>query len=267
MMTDFRALCAELTAWAEKTSAHYFQPPDVLLRARAALAKADEPAVPEGREPVSVITEPSDQELLDIAASTIEPYECSGITTDEYEPETECAVEAYGSELIAFARAVLARWGNPAPPPDDGEVAELVAALQSMATDADRRCRFSNAERLSRAAELLQRQVPVPVPVSERLPEPSTKVLAHYFNDLGRKRTICAIWVPAKSRSGDIGDDDDFTEYDEEDGKFYWPEGWYEAIENWHDLGWIHVEEGEVVYWQPLPKWPAHDLPVPEVGE
>ena len=44
MMTDFRALCAELTAWAEKTSAHYFQPPDVLLRARAALA--DEPAVP-----------------------------------------------------------------------------------------------------------------------------------------------------------------------------------------------------------------------------
>ena len=44
MSTDFRALCAELTAWAEKTSAHYFQPPDVLLRARAALA--DEPAVP-----------------------------------------------------------------------------------------------------------------------------------------------------------------------------------------------------------------------------
>ena len=37
-MADFRALCAELTAWAEKTSAHYFQPPDVLLRARAALA-------------------------------------------------------------------------------------------------------------------------------------------------------------------------------------------------------------------------------------
>lgn len=49
-------------------------------------------------------------------------------------------------------------------PPADGEVAELVAELQSMATDADRRCRFSNAERLSRAAELLQRQVLVPVP-------------------------------------------------------------------------------------------------------
>ena len=44
MMTDFRALCAELLDWAEVTAAHYIQLPDVLLRARAALA--DEPAVP-----------------------------------------------------------------------------------------------------------------------------------------------------------------------------------------------------------------------------
>ena len=63
MMTDFRALCAELTAWAEKTSAHYFQPPDVLLRARAALAKADEPVVPECREPAAVTGQPSDEEV------------------------------------------------------------------------------------------------------------------------------------------------------------------------------------------------------------
>jgi hypothetical protein len=40
-MTDFRALCAELVAWGEKTSAHYYQPPDVLIRARAALAEPD----------------------------------------------------------------------------------------------------------------------------------------------------------------------------------------------------------------------------------
>ena len=30
----------------------------------------------------------------------------------KYEPETECAVEAYGSELIAYAREVLSRWGS-----------------------------------------------------------------------------------------------------------------------------------------------------------
>ena len=53
---------------------------------------------------------PTDEELLRIAASTIEPYESSGITPGEYEPKTECAVEAYGSELIAYARKVLARY-------------------------------------------------------------------------------------------------------------------------------------------------------------
>jgi hypothetical protein len=37
-MTDFRALCAELLEWAEQTSAHYVVHPDVILRARAALA-------------------------------------------------------------------------------------------------------------------------------------------------------------------------------------------------------------------------------------
>ena len=60
---------------------------------------------------------PTDEELLKVAAATIDPYESRGIALDEYEAETECAVEAYGSELIAFARAVLARWGRPAVEP------------------------------------------------------------------------------------------------------------------------------------------------------
>jgi hypothetical protein len=106
---------------------------------------------------------------------------------------------------------------------------------------------------------------PQPVAVSERLPEPSVKVLAHYFNALGKGRTICAIWVPAKSRSdeGDL-DADDFLEYDEESDKYHWPEGWYEAIENWEELGWAKVYEGEIAYWQPLPQWSANALPIPE---
>ena len=69
------------------------------FRARALLDKQE----PEG---------PSDKELLRIAATAIEPYESSGIPLGEYEPETECAVEVYGSELIAYARAVLARFGG-----------------------------------------------------------------------------------------------------------------------------------------------------------
>ena len=118
---------------------------------------------------------------------------------------------------------------------------------------------------VDRAADLLQHQHPQPVAVSERLPEPSVKVLAHYFNALGNGRTICAIWVPVKSRSdeGDL-DADDFLEYDEENDKYYWPEGWYEAIENWEELGWAKVYEGEITHWQPLPQWPANALPTPE---
>jgi hypothetical protein len=38
-MTDFRALCAELLEWAERTSSHYFIQSDVVVRARAALAE------------------------------------------------------------------------------------------------------------------------------------------------------------------------------------------------------------------------------------
>ena len=122
------------------------------------------------------------------------------------------------------------------------------------------------AEAVFFAADGMQpRQYPQPVPVSERLPEPSVKVLAYYFNSHGKGRTICAIWVPAKSRSdkGDL-DADDFLEYDDESDKYHWPEGWYEAIENWEELGWAKVYEGEIAYWQPLPKWPAYALPTPE---
>jgi|DEB0MinimDraft_6_1074348.scaffolds.fasta_scaffold24578_3 hypothetical protein len=57
--------------------------------------------------------EPTDEELLAIAAASINPYQDSGIAIGEYESETERAVHVYGSELITFAHAVLALWGRP----------------------------------------------------------------------------------------------------------------------------------------------------------
>ena len=116
------------------------------------------------------------------------------------------------------------------------------------------------ADELLRQA-LANAPVPVPVAVSERLPHPNVKVLAHYVNDHGNGRTICAIWVPAGSRECD--GDDSFSEPD--DG--CWPEGWYEQIENLDDYGWIAVNEGDVAYWQPLPKWPAYAPPVHSTGD
>ena len=64
MTTDWKALCAELLAWAEKTSSPYYKHA-VLLRARAALA--DGPAVPEGREPASVTGQPTRRQLMMLA--------------------------------------------------------------------------------------------------------------------------------------------------------------------------------------------------------
>jgi len=103
-----------------------------------------------------------------------------------------------------------------------------------------------------------------PVPVSERLPEPGKKVLAYYLNSLGKSRTILAEWVPAKTKADDDLTDGDFAEYDEETDEYYWPEGWYEAIENWDDYGAVFVNEGEITHWQPLPRGPHHALPVPQ---
>ena len=95
MTNPYRAMCAELLA--DYDNRHYRS--ELSDRARALL---DQP-VAEG---------PTDEDLLRVAATAIDPYESSGIALGEYEPETECAVEAYGSELIAYARAALAKWGR-----------------------------------------------------------------------------------------------------------------------------------------------------------
>lgn len=185
MTTDFRALCAELVESVEvllemrSPNAGRMWTTERRLRvARAALA--NEPAVPKSREPVAVTGQPSDEDLLGIACQSIEPYD--KIRPGEYEAENNCAIEVYGSELVTFARAVLARWGNPAPqPPAEGEVAELVRMLTGIA-HWRRRGRpgegdpspfdIRQADRLDRAAELLQRlSPPQPVAVSKRPPE------------------------------------------------------------------------------------------------
>lgn len=76
---------------------YYWYRESEALRAKveAALAEPE----PEG---------PSDEQLLQMAADAI-GYE--SIKIGEYECEGS-AIEAYGSELLSFARAVLARWGN-----------------------------------------------------------------------------------------------------------------------------------------------------------
>ena len=138
--------------------------------------------------------------------------------------------------------------------------AELVTQLKGWQCFA--RSDGPNAEVLKRARAALDTPPLAPIPVSERLPKPGIKVLAHYFNACGKSRTVCATWIPLKFRSGGIEvDNDDFLEYDEEDDKFYWPEAWYEELDNWDELQSIRIHEGVVDYWQPLPHW---GIPLPE---
>ncbi len=113
---DLLALAAELDHCQQLLLDDRRQRHPLADHARALLAEPDGPAVSDDREPASVAMQPSDGELLNIAAQTIEGYS-SGIEPGEYEAEHECAIEIYGSELCAFARAVLARWGRTAAAP------------------------------------------------------------------------------------------------------------------------------------------------------
>ena len=67
------------------------------------IALADEPAVPDGREPVAVTGQPSDEELLGL---------------HEWMADEWAANHDFELPPSQYARAVLARWGNPAPPAD-----------------------------------------------------------------------------------------------------------------------------------------------------
>jgi hypothetical protein len=81
-------------------------------------------------------------------------------------------------------------------------------------------------------------------------------VIAYYLNDLRKGRVIMAEWVPAKSRVDD--NNEDFAEYDDKDGEFYWPEGWYEIVENCSDYSALPVE-GVITHWEPLPASPYQE--------
>ena len=141
------------------------------IDARARAAKADGPAVPESREPAAVTRQPSDEELLDLLPQGNESgfWLPKGLPSDWVDGEFIAPPEA----IIAFARDVLELWGNPTPqPPADGEVAELVAWLREQLHVCLQAPWTPGIKHFGRAAELLQRQVLVPVSISERLPGP-----------------------------------------------------------------------------------------------
>lgn len=187
-----------------------------------------------------------------------------------WEAFVEAAPCGADESWLAGLRAV-ARLGRPTPqpiPPSErlpeavgptpSDVAELFYRHMGEGSEVG----FENA--IAEALTRWGRPTITPIPVSERLPEAGKKVIVHYVNSLGNSRTVCAEWVPARSRTDDclMEADDGFAKYDEENDKFYWPEGWYESIENWDEYGAVFINDA-VTHWQPLPSGPAHALPLP----
>jgi hypothetical protein len=94
--TDFRTLCAELMNEAIYLGELPYEQdvhPELLTRARAALAQP---------EPVA----PTDEKLLEIATQQWGSFHGSAQW-----PGAEHVVEVSRSDLVSFARAILAKWG------------------------------------------------------------------------------------------------------------------------------------------------------------
>jgi hypothetical protein len=185
---------------------YYWYRESVALRQKVTDALADGPAVPEGREPASVVSEPSEEELLEEGPSLEEVEElCEEhcFNVEGYE-SIEClqglindALDRWGTSNLKETRSSLGDAPAPVPvpvaegdcpacegvpkpgnqpcavcgrsaPPAEGEVAELVECLRRICFDVAP----CDADAITRAADLLgqRRPAPVPVPVSERLP-------------------------------------------------------------------------------------------------
>lgn len=89
----------------------------------------------------------------------------------------------------------------------------------------------------------------------EKLPAVQKKVLATFVNRCGKRRTICAHYIPRWTQES-YGDDESHDEYSEELDNYFMCEGWYENIENWGEFSAVHVCEGDVTHWMPLPDAP-----------
>jgi hypothetical protein len=152
-------------------------------------------------------------------------------TLEHINNSTWLGYEPSDDPLLQRARASLADEPPEPAPPADGEVAELVEWLQEEADDYECIGCEDSAAKCKRVAELLERQVLVPVSVSERLPGPEVCV-PHPRTKRGNwcwgfERCEVSLARPARWRL-------------------------------------MHMEavEMEASHWLP-----AHALPLPEVGE
>ena len=182
MTLDFRALCAELLLALEGEGyTHWTHSPDeddLVLRARAALA--------EPKPPCRYIYNPA------------QIAECGG-PCEQGPKHCDC-----GELWLAEPEPAAPEGREPASvterPPADGEVAELVEWLYEQLHVCLQAPWTPGIKHFGRAAQLLQRQYPRPVPVSERLPRPEDcdgEGKCWWFHD--EDNASCSHWLPANA--------------------------------------------------------------------
>jgi hypothetical protein len=110
-MTKYKQLCADLVAWAEKTSAHYYSEPGVLIRARAELTEP-EPEPPTDEEIMALMPQ---QMHEDLAAAARALAEQAGTDSTRAKGVMRIILNRH---VVDHARAILARWGNHPANPD-----------------------------------------------------------------------------------------------------------------------------------------------------
>jgi hypothetical protein len=106
----------------------------------------------------------------------------------------------------------------------------------------------------------LEAQIPCWIPVTDRLPDGSKKVLATYINNHKKRRTICAMYIYPRTIQVEYFyscDAEPDTDYDEENDKNWVEAGWCECLDNWPEYTSLDVCEGEVDHWMNLPSAPG----------
>lgn len=93
----------------------------------------------------------------------------------------------------------------------------------------------------------------------DAMPVTGCKVLAAFRNSHGKWRRVCAIHLTKFAWDCDAYDWDEHSDadIDEKTGTWYWPAGWYEAIESHSDYQYWSVTDGQVTHWMPLPAPPS----------
>lgn len=85
-------------------------------------------------------------------------------------------------------------------------------------------------------------------------PKHGKPILIFYKNSLGKNRTVKACYLDKFQEES--CDSFEPADYDEETDQYYYPEGWWELIDNWEDYSMVVIHEGNPTHWTPLPPPP-----------